>query len=144
MCRDKTRYSGKRKRASDRNDVIGPASEPNNLASNPDEIINLESGNQGKPETEPNISKELTKIVPATEPKFDQDPNPGSGPDHEPDHEPDLAQGSGLTISMEKDDIDLIEELVRIADMGLLLGAPIHDNAQERIAEILTEFLAQV
>ena len=140
MCRDKTRYSGKRKRASDRNDVIGPASEPNNLASNPDEIINLESGNQGKPETEPNISKELTKIVPATEPKFDQDPNPGSGPDHEPD----LAQGSGLTISMTKDDIDLIEELVRIADMGLLLGAPIHDNAQERIAEILTEFLAQV
>lgn len=140
MCRDKTRYSGKRKRTSDRNDVIGPASEPNNLASNPDDIIDLESGNQCKSETEPNIHKELAKIVPATEPKFDQNPNPGPGSDHEPDS----AQGSGLTVSMEKDDIDLIEELVRIADMGLLLGAPIHENALERIAEILTEFLAQV
>lgn len=140
MCRDKTRYSGKRKRSSDHNNVIGPGSEPNNLASNPGDSIDLESGDQCQSETEPNIRKGLAKIVPATEPEFEQDPNPGPGPDHEPY----LAQGSGLTISMEKDDIDLIEELVRIADMGLLLGAPIHNNAQERIAEILTEFLAQV
>ena len=140
MCRDKTRYSGKRKRSSDHNNVIGPGSEPNNLASNPGDSIDLESGDQCQSETESNIRKELAEIIPATEPEFEQDPNPGPGPDHEPY----LAQGSGLTISMEKDDIDLIEELVRIADMGLLLGAPIQNNAQERIAEILTEFLAQV
>jgi len=37
----------------------------------------------------------------------------------------------------------IIEDLVRIADFGLLLGGPVLDHSLERIAELLTEFLSQ-
>jgi len=39
-------------------------------------------------------------------------------------------------------DTDVLEDLVKMADMGLLLGSPILGNALEKIAAVLTEILS--
>ena len=40
--------------------------------------------------------------------------------------------------------IEVYTEIVGMADLGLLLGCPVLNNALERIAQILTEHLAKV
>ena len=37
----------------------------------------------------------------------------------------------------------ILEELVQMADMGLLLGAPVMQNCLETIAQVITEHLSQ-
>ena len=92
-------------------------------------------------------SKEQEEIVHLSEhePKSDHfseiDPS-NIYPEH--NHEDKSEAGMSLKLSSENDDVELVEDLVKIADMGLLLGTPIFENALEKIAEILTEYLAQV